>query len=106
VSFVIGAGEPVDYRDTNNYIAGSMEKYSDRIIATSLSSLLPDHRCILSSNRPRRTDTSAADTILPRSGTAIDHASRHRKSDRRRKLLSSARPASTFRRPFLLTSTA
>jgi len=43
VTFAIGAGEPVDYRDTNNYIASSMEKYPDRIIATSLSSLLPDH---------------------------------------------------------------
>ena len=32
VTFAIGAGEPVDYRDTNNYIASSMEKYPDRII--------------------------------------------------------------------------
>ena len=29
VTFAIGAG---DYRDTNNYIASSMEKYPDRII--------------------------------------------------------------------------
>ena len=27
VTFAIGTGEPVDYRDTNNYIASSMEKY-------------------------------------------------------------------------------
>jgi len=27
VTFAICAGEPVDYRDTNNYIASSMEKY-------------------------------------------------------------------------------
>ena len=32
VTFAIGAGEPVDYRDTNNYIASSMQKYPDRII--------------------------------------------------------------------------
>ena len=32
VTFAICAGEPVDYRDTNNYIASSMEKYPDRII--------------------------------------------------------------------------
>src|SRR5438445_3241973 len=32
VTFAIGAGEPVDYRDTNNYISSSMEKYPDRII--------------------------------------------------------------------------
>ncbi len=32
VTFAIGAGEPVDYRDTNNYIASSMGKYPDRII--------------------------------------------------------------------------
>ena len=32
VTFAIGAGEPVDYRDTNNYIASSMEKYPNRII--------------------------------------------------------------------------
>jgi predicted TIM-barrel fold metal-dependent hydrolase len=32
VTFAIGAGEPVDYRDTNSYIASSMKKYPDRII--------------------------------------------------------------------------
>jgi predicted TIM-barrel fold metal-dependent hydrolase len=32
VTFAIGAGEPVDYRETNSYIASSMKKYPDRII--------------------------------------------------------------------------
>jgi hypothetical protein len=32
VTFAIGAGEPVDYRDTNDYISASMQKYPDRII--------------------------------------------------------------------------
>jgi predicted TIM-barrel fold metal-dependent hydrolase len=32
VTFAIGAGEPVDYRETNQYIAGAMKRYPDRII--------------------------------------------------------------------------
>ncbi|MFQ5850409.1 MAG: amidohydrolase family protein [Candidatus Binatia bacterium] len=32
VTFAIGVGEPSDYRETNQYIAGAMERYPERIV--------------------------------------------------------------------------